>query len=116
VTNWTKAVHRKLPVLRGDYDKQTEEVIERFVQKVTFEALYICPQLSDAIGLWGESSLRTKGILHNNSRRIFEEFITEVATNAHKQVKPEVVDSWTPIYKACAEESGQSNHFVKESF
>jgi hypothetical protein len=106
VTQWHRTIHNRLPELRTTYDASIMKLIKSFISAMVDSVTKICPELSDALHQWQESSTRTIGSIQKNTITVFDETIQDAARAAHRLVKPKVKDCWKPIYDQCGAESG----------
>lgn len=106
VKSWSLTVHQKLPEYRKIYDNNTQKLFSNFAGSVTKEIMDVCPDLGEAIDQWRESTLRTVATVHKQSKLIFEETIKEGAKEAHRLVKPKILDTWLPIFVECGDAFG----------
>jgi hypothetical protein len=106
VSQWHRTIHSRLPEIRSTYDSSITKLIKSFVGTVVDSVTEICPELSDALQQWQESSARTVGPIQKHSLTVFDENIQGAAREAHRLIKPKIKDSWNPIYDQCGAESG----------
>lgn len=66
----------------------------------------IHPAIDEALQSLRENILGLRTILKDEAATIFED-INTAAKEAHRTVKPEVIDSWKDIYEQCGEECGK---------
>ncbi|CZR63689.1 uncharacterized protein PAC_13586 [Phialocephala subalpina] len=58
------------------------------------------------------SSIRATAPNQKQSKVIFDDTIQDAANEAHRLVKPKVIDFWGPVYTQCADEIGRG-HFKR---
>ena len=110
IGKWTRIIHNQLPDLGSTYNDDASRLIDGFLTAHAASTLKICPALSEALYVWKDSSSRTIGPLKKNTKTIFAETIANAAKDAHRLVKPKVLDAWLPVYEKCAAETGQSRN------
>jgi hypothetical protein len=108
IIQWTRVIHNRLPGVRSTYDSEITKLVEKFVASVAADALEVSPELSEAVGQWKESSLRTLKQVQKHSLAVFDGTIQDSAREAHRTVKPLVLNHWSSVYEQCGAESGQS--------
>lgn len=108
VTQWTRVIHSRLPGVRSAYYSEISTLIANFVASVATDTLGISPEMSEAVGQWKESSLRTLKQIEKHSLNVFDGTIQDSAREAHRTVKPLIMNHWSSVYEQCGTESGRS--------
>jgi hypothetical protein len=106
IKSWTNTFHKKRPELLKSYETQVDQTVGDFVESILTSARDIHPAIDEALQSLRENIMGLRTMLKDEAATIFED-INTAAKEAHRTVKPEVIDSWKDIYEQCGEESGK---------
>ena len=104
--SWNSTHFHKVPSSRLLYLEHTRTSVEKFVEDITLTVLETCPEISQAVKHWGESSLRTLDVIDKNALAVFEVTIKEGIRKTHPLVEKEVLKTWESAYETCGNEKG----------
>jgi hypothetical protein len=106
IKSWTDTFHKKRLELLKSYQTQVDETVVDFVESILTSARDIHPAIHEALQSLRENILGLRTMLKDEAATIFKD-INTAAKEAHRMVKPEVVNSWNDIYEQCGEERGK---------
>ena len=108
VTQWSRVIHRGLAEMHRAYDSEISKVVEKFAKSVATSTLAECPEMAEAVEQWKESVLRVRNQIKKHSKEVFDGEIQDAAREAHRTLKPKIVENWASVYEKCGGECGRS--------
>lgn len=95
---WTNTFTVQARQLKLIYDEKICAIIRNFLTSSAKLAITICPDLSEPLRHWAESSLRTIGTIQKHSFNVFNGTIHDAACEAHRLVAPKILESWATVF------------------
>jgi hypothetical protein len=104
---WTLTFNVLAGQLKAIYDEKICNAIRTFLAGNAKSAAMTCPDLSEPLRHWVESSLRTIAIIQKHSSGVFSGTIHDAVCEAHRLVAPKILESWDTVLDVSGKAAGK---------